>query len=120
MFQLGDFVQTKSGLTRGEVVEVPDDEHIDVLSSVGNRYRNCLADMWVLQVIDKTGGATPPHILRRLDRCHIIVVLDGEEFTMSGAIIAGAPTRVFVQIDGAESHWIERKFVYPGEGRNDL
>jgi hypothetical protein len=118
--QVGDRVATKSGLTKGTIVEVYDDGNIHVLGDTGNHYRNCMPFAW--QRIEIAPAVEAPKVWARGDLCHIFYDLgDGVIWHRNGYVISAARTAdLFIMFDDLDSHYVERDYCVRGHGDNPL
>jgi len=122
-FQTGDKVITRTGYTKGVVLEViPGDKgqvHLDIQSDAGPKYRNCDARSWVRQS-DYTGVERYPTPLGRGDRCYLTTTFDGEPMTFAGYVVTSNDKQLFMAFDeGMKSQWVPRTSVTRGEPPND-
>lgn len=122
-FTPGDKVITKTGYTKGTVLEVITGDKgrtfLDIQSDAGPKYRNCDAIAWTLQTEYK-GVERYPTPLTRGDRCYLTVLFDGEPLTFAASVIMSNDKELFLTFDeGMKSQWVPRASVTRGEPPND-
>ncbi len=119
IFYEGQRVETKSHLTKGTIVHITEDGHLDILGDTGNRYRNCMAFAWEPSPIEPETNLTEKPLARK-DPVHIIYHYEGEYIPRNGWIIALRPTKYFIMFDDLDSHEVAKEWVARGHGENSF
>lgn len=117
-FAPGTRVETLSGQTKGTILEIHEDGHLDIQGDTGNRYRNCIPSMWRQSVTILKPAA--PRNLTRGDPVHIIYKIDAEYFQRNGHVKGTTATDICVLFEDTDAAWCSRAFVVRGHGGNPL